>query len=261
MSDYPTPNQYTGRISPVRLIVVHSTETPTSTARSVAKNFQDPARRSSAHWIVGTDATVSGVAEADTAWAAPGANHDGIQVEQCGYAASTDWTTGDGATVVSATARLIHDIATRWSIPIRHLTNAELAAGQRGIVTHAQVSAVYKKSDHTDPGPAYPMATLITQATDPTTPTTPTTQEDPEMIIIKSPNRAATLVGPATFHVFRNSEELAETLNVLRPGVKDTLNDRQYDVIRAVILAGTIDAATTDAALTTLLSSLDTPKA
>lgn len=30
MTDYPTPNQYTGRTSRVRLIVMHSTETPTN---------------------------------------------------------------------------------------------------------------------------------------------------------------------------------------------------------------------------------------
>ncbi len=166
VTDYPTPSQYTGRNRPLRLVILHSTETPTNTARSVARNFQDDTRKTSAHWIVGTDATVSGVAETDTAWAAPGANADGIQIEQCGYAASTDWRNGDGLQVVQATAHLLAQVCARHSIPLRHLSDAELAAGASGVVSHAQVSAVYKKSTHTDPGPTYPWDLVLTQEDD-----------------------------------------------------------------------------------------------
>ncbi|WP_428639703.1 N-acetylmuramoyl-L-alanine amidase [Schaalia sp.] len=189
MVDYPTPNMHVGRLGRPRLVVLHSTETPTNTARAVAKNFQDPAARASAHWVVGTDGVFTCVGESDTAWAAPGANHDGIQIEQAGYAYRTDWTSADGAQVVAQTARLVAQICTRWGIPVRHLTDAELANGHPGIVTHAQISRVYRQSDHTDPGPTYPMATLLAQASGaPATSTSSatTTREDTPMYLIRT---------------------------------------------------------------------------
>lgn len=188
MVDYPTPNMHVGRLGRPRLIVLHSTETPTNTARAVARNFQDPARRASAHWVVGTDGIFSCVDESDTAFAAPGANHDGIQIEQAGYAYSTDWTGGEGAQVVAQTARLVAQICTRWGIPIRHLLDSDIANGHAGIATHAQISRVYRQSDHTDPGPTYPLSALLAQAQGtPATPTSSTTfREDTPMYLIRT---------------------------------------------------------------------------
>ena len=93
---------------------------------------------------------------------------------------------------------------------------------------------------------------------DTTTPTaTATESEPPEMVIIKSPNRPHALTGPGCFHIFRNSEELETALTVLKPDVKDAINDRQYDVVRAVILAGTLDAETTKTQLADIYAALD----
>ena len=91
----------------------------------------------------------------------------------------------------------------------------------------------------------------------PDTQPTPTESEPPEMTIIKSPNRPHALAGPGCFHIFRNSEELETALTVLKPAVKDAINDRQYDVVRAVILAGTLDAETTKTQLDTIYAALD----
>lgn len=263
MTDYPTTNRDSGRSKTLRLIVLHSTETPADTARAVAVAFQNPARRASAHWIIGTDATLSGVPEEDTAWAAPGANADGIQIEQCGYAYSTDWTSGDGLTVLRATASVVAGIHTRHGIPLVHLTDAQLAAGASGIVTHAQVSAVYKMSDHTDPGPSYPIDQLIALASAGTTTTTPTTttaetSEEDETVytIIKSPNRVHALIAPGLYKPFSTSEQLKVALAVLKPAVRDNINDRQYDVARALIVQGTLDATKTAKALADIEAAL-----
>ena len=77
------------------------------------------------------------------------------------------------------------------------------------------------------------------------------------MLIINSPNRPPALAGPGTFHVLRNSEELAVTLDVIAPTIRDTLNDRQYDVTRAVIIAGALDAQDTKAQLAEIYAALD----
>lgn len=164
MVDYPTVNQDRGRSRPARLIVLHSTETQCHTARSVAQAFQNPARRASAHWVVGTDAVVSCVAEADTAWAAPGANTDGIQIEMCGFADRTDWTTGAGRQVVVASAAVLAGVSRRTGIPLIHLTDAQIISGASGVITHAQVSRIWKKSDHWDPGNTFPISTLLALA-------------------------------------------------------------------------------------------------
>lgn len=85
---------------------------------------------------------------------------------------------------------------------------------------------------------------------------TPTTESDNDMLIIKSPNRPAALIGPGCFHKFRNSEEQAVTLTVVKPETR-TVNDRQYDVCRAVILGGALDSTQTRADLAELLAALD----
>ena len=82
-------------------------------------------------------------------------------------------------------------------------------------------------------------------------------QEESMFTVVKSPRRPATLVAPGFVHVFRNSEELECTLNVLRPVVRDTLNDRQVDVIKAVIMGGTLDADKTASQLDKILGQLD----
>ena len=82
-------------------------------------------------------------------------------------------------------------------------------------------------------------------------------ESENDMLIIKSPNRAHALVGPGCFHKFRNSEELRVALSVLGPTVKDKLNDRQYDVTKAVILGGALDSTQTRADLAELVAALD----
>lgn len=86
---------------------------------------------------------------------------------------------------------------------------------------------------------------------------TPITESENDMIIIKSPNRPHALVGPGCFHKLRNTEELAVATTVLNPAVKDKLNDRQYDVCRAVILGGALDSTQTRADLAELVAALD----
>lgn len=94
--------------------------------------------------------------------------------------------------------------------------------------------------------------------TKPTPTETPTIEQEEEpMFIIKSPNRPHALVAPGTFHKFRTSEELTVTSKVLSPTIKDAISDRQYDVIRAVIVAGTLDATSTAAQLKEIYAALD----
>lgn len=156
-----SPNFTKGRLRSPRVIVIHTMETNETSqiGESIAKNwFGVSSSKVSAHFIVDTDSVVQCVALGDTAWAAPGANTDGIQVELAGRSSqsSSDWQDQGSVATGLIASDLIGRLCHVYGIPIRRLTNAELRAGASGIVGHDQVSAVYKVSDHGDPGPNFP---------------------------------------------------------------------------------------------------------
>ncbi|WP_288756207.1 MULTISPECIES: N-acetylmuramoyl-L-alanine amidase [Micrococcales] len=161
ITSIPSPNFTRGRARNVRLIVIHTVEAPErgTIAEDVAKNwFAKSEAKSSSHYIVDNDSIVRCVDEANTAWAAPGANADGIQIEHAGYAAQTpeQWADDYSRAMLDLSARLVADICRRHSIPVRKLTRQQLAAGEVGIISHADASAVYRLGDHIDPGSSFP---------------------------------------------------------------------------------------------------------
>lgn len=144
----------------IRLVVIHDMEAPegAETAENVAKYFASGKVQASAHLCIDSNSIVRGVDDVDVAYAAPGANSDGIQMELAGYARQTraDWLDAYSKATIENTAKATAQYCVKYGIPVKHLTNKELSAGQKGIVGHAQVSSVYKKSSHTDPGGNFP---------------------------------------------------------------------------------------------------------
>ena len=141
-------------------VVLHSTENPIrkGTAKSVARYFEGPsAPMASAHYVVGPEEIWQCVREVDIAFAAPGANEKGIQIEMVGQAHKTDWLLGgdkdvSGLPVVERTAKLVREICDRWQIPVQRVDEKGLLEKSRGITTHWAVTAAFKKSNHIDPG-------------------------------------------------------------------------------------------------------------
>lgn len=153
-------NYYKGRAAKVRLIVIHDMEAAekATTAENIAAYFAGPqAPVASAHYNVDNDSIAQSVHETDTAFHAPGMNADGIGIEHAGYARQTrtDWLDAYSTAMLKRSAQLTADIATRYGIPIVHLTNDQLRAGAKGFVGHYQGSQVYRGS-HTDPGNGFP---------------------------------------------------------------------------------------------------------
>ena len=144
-----------------RVIVIHDMEYPerSTAAEDVAHYFATTATQASAHLCIDVDSIVQCVKDNDIAWAAPGCNNDGLQLELAGYARQTraDWLDAYSTKLLANAADAAAQYTLKYTnIPPVHLTNEELRAGKAGIVGHAQVSAVYRKSDHVDPGPAFP---------------------------------------------------------------------------------------------------------
>lgn len=128
------------------------------TAENVARYFATTRTVASAHVNVDNNSAVRSVADSDTAYAAPGANADGLQLEIAGYARQTraQWLDAYSQAALKQAAKVAADWCKKYNIPPVRLTRAELKAGKKGITQHVDVSAVYKRSDHHDPGPNFP---------------------------------------------------------------------------------------------------------
>lgn len=150
----------------VDVVVIHTMESPegVDTAESVASWFAgSTAPQASAHYCVDSNSIVQCVREEDVAWAAPGANSDGIHVEHAGRANQTaaQWADAYSRKELDVSAGLVADITRRHGIPARWLSVADLKAGRRGITSHANVSLAFRKSNHTDPGPGFPSGAYV----------------------------------------------------------------------------------------------------
>ena len=109
------------------------------------------------------DRVVHCVREEDVAWQARGGNASSIGIELAGYAGqgSKGWDDDYSWAVLERAAALVADICTRYAIPVRWVRAEGLRNGARGLTGHVEVSRAFRKSDHWDPGPAFPAARFL----------------------------------------------------------------------------------------------------
>lgn len=123
------------------------------------------------------------------AWTAgPTANNIGLHIEMCAFAQMTrdqwlsesdvtiwiQWlnngagawrTIRSPASMLRWTAAWVRSVAAQYGIPIEKLTAAQVRAGQAGICGHADTSAAFGETDHTDPGGNFPWDVFINLVT------------------------------------------------------------------------------------------------
>lgn len=192
MGTYTPAHYYEGREKILRLIVTHTMEAPESpkTAENIAAYFASGNVVASAHACVDQDSVVVCLPPTATAFAAPGANADGYQIEHAGYASQdgAGWNDAESQSMLKLSAAHAREIALAAGIPLRHLTDDELAAGAAGFVGHDQVSRVYKRSDHWDPGANFPWSQYMSLVNngEATTEETPIVPEEDSMHFIRS---------------------------------------------------------------------------
>lgn len=152
----------------IRLIVIHSMESQEKpgTAKRVAAWFGGPtAPKSSAHVCVDSQHIVHVVDDSDIAWAAPGANNDGLHIEMAGVAAQTraQWLDDYSKGVLDNAAKVAAEWCKKYSIPAVFLTSAQVADGKtKGICGHVTVTKAFPKlGTHTDPGANFPWDVFI----------------------------------------------------------------------------------------------------
>lgn len=145
----------------VDLIVIHAAEvveSPTS-AEWLMKYCATNDRQASWHYAVDSDHITQSVKEEHVAWHAPGANARGIGIELAtSYAPSAmAWAAPYSQKMMTLAAWLAAGICARWKIEPFFVDFNGLLEGRRGITTHAQATLAYKRGDHMDPGPNFPM--------------------------------------------------------------------------------------------------------
>lgn len=161
------------RKNPIRLIVLHSMESQEKpqTAETVAAWFAGPtAPKSSAHVCVDTNSSVQIVDDGDIAWAAPGANNDGLHIEMAGMAAQTtaQWSDKYSLGVLNEAAKQAAKWCIKYRIPAVLLTPAQVADGKtKGICGHNTVTKAFPKlGTHSDPGASFPWTLMIQKIQD-----------------------------------------------------------------------------------------------
>lgn len=160
-------NKIMGGKRAIRLVVIHSMEAPEKpgTARAVANWFAGKtAPQASAHFCVDDQETIQCVNENDVAWAAPGANNDGVHIELAGYAkqSTEDWDDAYSAGELKRAAQLAAALCFKYGLPRKRLTVAEVTdKTTKGICGHIDVTKAFHGSTHTDPGPGFPWDRFI----------------------------------------------------------------------------------------------------
>ena len=153
---------------PVRLIVIHTMETPETVGRAkqVANWFKgSTAPDASAHYCIDNKDIISTVAETDTAWAVgvSEVNQISISLELAGQASQSkiQWQDQYSTAVLTNAARLTAFLCNKYNIPVVKLNPMQVKLG-KGIIGHNTVTAAYQvKGGHSDPGNNFPWVDFI----------------------------------------------------------------------------------------------------
>lgn len=135
-------------------VVIHATEG--ETAQGAAEWFEDPRSEGSANMVVGDYVAFRTLPDDVIPWAAPPLNTLGYHIEIAGYSAWTKehWNFYRRRIQNAAYRAALRCIA--WKIPAVWLGVPELLDGKHGLTSHANVSAAWHKTNHTDPGANFP---------------------------------------------------------------------------------------------------------
>lgn len=143
----------------IRDIVIHTTEGETAegAARWFATPNLPPNEQGSSNVIVSDDICYRVLDDLVIPWAAPPFNMQGFHIEIVGFA---HWTKAEWATHKKRVENAAYRAAircNRFSVPIRWNSVADLLANKHGITSHANISAAFHQTTHTDPGEGFPV--------------------------------------------------------------------------------------------------------
>ena len=145
------------RASDIRYIVIHSAESPSDAAQGVANYGARTTTPVSWHLVVDDNVLIRQLPDLVVSWTAPPLNQNGLHIELCGRAAYSKLEWYRHQATLKRAAWQVARWCRSFNVPPRWLSNTELDEGEdKGIVTHSQVSEVWKMSTHWDPGKGFP---------------------------------------------------------------------------------------------------------
>lgn len=162
-----SPNKHVGRLKPIRLLVLHTPQTPetNTAAEGVANYFASPATGASTHLVGDNDSVIRCVKDEDTAWGAAGANADGLHYELAGVAqqSAEEWADPYSTAAIGLASEAFREWAKEHEIPMRKLSVEEVRDGvTKGICGHDDVYQAFGEGDYrSDPGAAFPWDQFI----------------------------------------------------------------------------------------------------
>jgi hypothetical protein len=160
----PSPNYSSRDGASVRGIIIHTAEGAT-TYQSLGNYFANPNAGVSSH--VGIDDTPNEIGEyvqaySGKAWTACDANPIGVQVELCAFAAWTRAEWDQHPVMLENCAKWIAEESARFGIPIVHIGDGALQAGQQGVCDHGSLGSW--GGGHWDVGDGFPWDRVIDMA-------------------------------------------------------------------------------------------------
>jgi N-acetyl-anhydromuramyl-L-alanine amidase AmpD len=204
-SEYPdlpfrAPRSYTRGRSPgnPRVIVIHYTASPEGPdmAERGAAYDQERSDGTSTHYHVDSNSVVQCVYTWDRAHAARRAGNEvGIQYELAGTEqTAAQWADPVSRATLTQAAKQAARDATKYKIPIRKLTPAQVRAGEHGFCGHADITLAFPEDhgDHMDPGRDFPWADFLARVAlfAHPTPTPDDRKDEPMPVLIKHPSHA-----------------------------------------------------------------------
>lgn len=151
------------RAKDIKLIVIHSTEAYPGFG-SVSW-FRNPASQGSANMVVDNDHAWRTLPDLVIPWAAPPKNTSGWHLEMAGKARwSKDYWMKYHKKELDRAAYKIALRSFWYDIPLVQLGVVGLRLGRKGVVYHSTISKAYGLSDHTDPGPGFPLKYVLAEA-------------------------------------------------------------------------------------------------
>jgi len=157
----------------IRYIVLHDGEVADAdhAAEIIGRIFENPSAGGSSHYGVDNNSVQQYLSLDRIAWGAPPLNTAGIHIEQAGLArySRQEWLAGYMPMLLRV-AELLAWLHEHYRVPLVQLSDKALQVlgptpkRPAGVVTHAQVSAVFHQSDHTDPGRGYPLDMVLLAA-------------------------------------------------------------------------------------------------
>lgn len=158
--------------SSVQLIVIHTTQ-GSYHGQSAEDGAAYDARRTdgvSTHYFHDDNSTVQCVRTEDVAHHARSqGNKRGIGHELCGRAEwDNEWSNSYATAMLKRAAKQAARDAHKWEIPVKHLTVAQVDAGNKGFCGHNDVTKAFPEDGgtHTDPGPDFPWSTFLDMVRD-----------------------------------------------------------------------------------------------